>query len=185
MTELAIYAGLAFLLLAVLLWLVLKQPESRRLPQAAPRLAVEELFPLHCRYFPQVRQALSPADREYLRERASPRIRRQAHVERRRVTRQFLAGLSEDFSRLDRLGRAVAALSPEVSRKREAERLWLGVRFRVLYRVAQLQLLAGSVSIPQLTQLADLIGSLASQTEARMAALEEASMTRLRSNLSF
>ncbi len=184
MIELTIFVILALVLLAVLLWLLLEKPEPRRLPQATPRLAVEELFPLHCRYFPQVRQALSPADREYLRERASLRIRRHAHGERQRVARQFLAGLSEDFSRLDRLGRTVAALSPEVSRKREAERLWLGVRFRVLYRVAQLQLLAGSVSIPQLTQLTDLIGSLASQIEARMAALEEASRTRLRSNLS-
>jgi hypothetical protein len=185
MAGLTIFVILALALLGVLVWLLRETPQERRLGEAAPKLALEELFPLHCRYFPQVRQALSPADQAYLRERASPRIRRQARAERRRVTRQFLVGLTEDFSRLERLGRTVAALSPQVSRKREAERLWLGLVFRALYRVVLVRLMLGSVSVPQLARLTELIGSFAAQIEAGMAALEEASITRLRSNLGF
>ncbi len=184
MAGLTIFVILALALLGVLVWLLRERPQKRRLEEAAPKLALEELFPLHCRYFPQVRQALSPADQAYLRKRASPRIRGQARAERRRVTRQFLVGLAEDFSRLERLGRTVAALSPQVSRKREAERLWLGLEFRALYRVVLVRLMLGSVSVPQLARLTELIGSLAAQIEAGMAALEEASITRLRSNLS-
>src|SRR5712692_6006824 len=173
MTGVIIFVGLAVLLLLALLWLLREKSEARLEPKAALKPATEQLFPLHCRYFPQVRQALSPADQEYLRKRASPRIRGQARAERRRVTRQFLVGLAEDFSRLERLGRTVAALSPQVSRKREAERLWLGLEFRALYRVVLVRLMLGSVSVPQLARLTELIGSLAAQIAAGMAALEE------------
>ncbi len=179
MTGLTVFAGLALLLLVVLLWLLLKQPDARRLPEGALKLPIEDLLPLHCRHFPQVRQALSPADREYLRERAAPRIRRQWRAERRQVTQRFLAGLQEDFLRLERLGRMVAALAPQVSRKREFERVWLGLRFRVLYRVVRLELAVGSISVPQLERLTGLIGSLAAQIQTTMATLEEASATSL------
>ena len=184
MSELTIFVGVGVLLLLALLWLLLRErPEAGPGSQAQLKLPLEELFPLHCRHFPQLRQALSSADREYLRERASPRIQRKWQAERREVTQRFLAGLREDFLRLDRLGRTVAALAPKVSRKHEAERFWLGLRFRVLYRVVQTRLMLSSVSVPQLARLANLIGSLAAQIEAAMAALEETSMARLRSNL--
>ncbi len=180
----AIFVGLAVLLLLALLWLLRERPGGWPAARPTQRLGIEELFPLHYRYFPQVRQALSPADQEYLRDRASNRIRRQAQAERRKLTRQFLAGLDGDFSRLDRLGRTVAALAPELSQRLEAERFWLGLQFRFLYRVVQVRLMTGSVSITQLARLTDLLGSLAAQIEAAMAALEEASMARLRSSLS-
>ncbi len=78
----------------------------------------------------------------------------------------------------------VAALAPTINRKLEAERFWLGLQFRFLYRVVQVQLMTGSVSITQLARLTHLLGSLAAQIEAAMSALEEASMARLRSSLS-
>ncbi len=179
MTGLAVFAVLALLLLVLLLWLLRERADARRLPEGALKLPIEDLLPVHCRHFPQVRQALSPADREYLRERASPKIQRQWRAERRAVTQRFLAGLQEDFLRLERLGRMVAALAPQVSRKREFERVWLGLRFRVLYRVVRLQLVVGSISVPQLARLTDLIGSLAVQIQTAMATLEEASATPL------
>ena len=183
MTGMLIFAAIAVLLLLVMVWLFREQAPTRRRPEPAAKLPIEELLPLHCRHFPQVRQALSPADQEYLRERASARIRRQVRADRREVTRQFLAGLYEDFVRLDRLGSTVAALSPQVSRKQEAERFWLGLRFRVLHRLALLRLAFGSVSVPQLARLTELVGSLAAQIEAAMGALEEGSATRLRASL--
>ncbi len=184
MTGVTIFVGLALLLLLALLWLLRERPEARRAPVATTKLPIEELFPLHCRHFPQVRQALSTADQQYLKERASRRIQRQSRSDRLDVARQFLAGLREDFSRLEHLGRAVAALSPAVRRALEAERLWLGIRFRILYQVVWLRLATGGVPLPELERLTQLVGSLAAQIESAMAALEESSVARLRSDLS-
>ncbi len=183
MIETLLFAGGALALLLLLLWLALK-PVSPPTPAAEAKLQIEDLFPLHCRHFPQVRQALSSADLAYLKGRASQRILRQVRAERREVTRKFLAGLKEDFLRLDRLARTVAALSPEVSRAQEAERFWLGLRFRILYGFVRLRLEVGSVPVPQLGRLTDLVGSLATQIETAMAALGEASLADLRSSLS-
>ena len=184
MIETVLFVGVALVLLLVLLWLAWKPVAPPPPPPVEARLEIEDLFPLHCRHFPRVRQALSSADLAYLRERASPRILRQVRAERRKVARKFLTGLKEDFSRLDRLAATVAALSPEISRAQEAERLWLILRFRVLYGLVGLRLATGSISLPQLGRLTDLIGSLAAQIEAAMATLEEASAEQLRSSLS-
>ena len=184
MTTMIIFVGIALALLLALLWLMRERPQARELTGAELKSRIEELFPLHLKYFAQVRQALSPADQQYLKERASRRIQRQARAERLAVARRFLDGLRDDFFRLERLGRAVAALSPAVSRPQEAERLWLGLRFRILHRIVWLRLATGGVSLPQLTRLTELVGNLAAQIEASMAALEEVSMSRLRSGLS-
>src|SRR5713226_4677118 len=97
MTELTIFVGLALVLLLVLLWLMRERPQGRELHDAELKSRIEELFPLHLKYFAQVRQALSPADQEYLRERASRRIQRQARAERLDMARGFLDGLRDDF----------------------------------------------------------------------------------------
>jgi len=184
MIETLLFAVAALALLLVLLWLALKPLGAPPAATAEGKLQIEDLFPLHCRHFPQVRQALSSADLDYLKQRASRRILRQVRTERRKVARKFLAGLKEDFWRLDHLARTVATLSPEVSRTLEAERFWLGLRFRILYGLVLLRLETRSVPVPQLGRLTELIGSLAAQIEATMAALEEASIARLRSGLS-
>jgi len=88
---------------------------------------MESFLPRHYRFFPQVRQALSASDGEYL-DRLAPRdVAQTVHRERRAVARQFLAGLHEDFSSLERLARMVAALSPVISSEQEKERLILGL----------------------------------------------------------
>lgn len=184
MIETLIFAVVALALLLALLWLAWRPASPPPVSAAETKLQIEDLFPLHCRHFPQVRQALSAEDQAFLKGRASRRIQRQSRAERHEVARKFLAGLKEDFSRLERLGRTVAALSPEVSRTLEAERFWLGLRFRTLYRLAWLRLEIGRISVPQLARLTELVGSLAAQIESAMAGLEEASVMRLRSSLS-
>lgn len=184
MIETLLFVGVAVVLLLVLLWLASKPVAPPAARAAEAKLEIEDLFPLHCRHFPQVRQALSPADLAYLKGRASPRIGWRVRAERREVTREFLAGLQEDFSRLNRLASSVAALSPEISRAEEAERFWLSLRFRILHALVRLRLVTGSISVPQLGRLTGLIGSLAAQIEAAMAALEPASAEELRSSLS-
>ncbi len=189
MTVLTIFVGLGLLLLLLLVLvsvrlLARERADSRRAPEAAAALLSEAIFPIHCRHFPQVQQALSAADQQYLEQRASARIRRQARRERRKVAQQFVAGIKKDFLRLDRLGRTVASLSPGVSRKLEFERLRLVLRFWMLYALVRIQLVMGVSVVRELARLTELVGGLAAQTERAMAALEEASGTRLRSSIS-
>lgn len=173
MTTAIIFTAMALALLVALVWLLHRPSSWAGTTESERSLEPENLFPIHCRHFPQIRQALSEADGEFLRGRASGRTLREWRGERRDVLRQFLAGLGQDFARLDRLARTVAALSPEVSREREMERLWLSVRFLVMHRLVSLRLATGVAPLPQVVRLTELVGSFAAQVEARMAALDQ------------
>jgi hypothetical protein len=172
--------GIALGLFALLFWLVFRPlPSVRSAAGITERLELEELFPLHCRHFPQIRQALSAADQAFLRQRASRQTYQSWKTNRRRAIRSFLGGLREDFASLERLARAVSALSPEISQTREAQQLWFSLRFRLLYHLVSLRMLMGTASLPQLIRLTQMVGSFAAQIEAGMAALEESSASGL------
>ncbi len=139
----------------------------------------ENLSSLHCRHFPQMRQVLSRTDETFLGARMTATGHRKWRAERRRVAKAFLKGLYDDFVRLDRLARTVAALSPQVQRSQEAERVWLGTRFRMAYRLVDVQLAFGSLAPRDVIRLADMVGSYAAKIEATMVALEQQSPSRL------
>jgi len=177
--------GIALVLIALLYWLLFRpSPTVRSAAEVAEGLELEELFPLHCRHFPQIHQAFSRDDDVFMRRRASRPAYESWRANRRRVLRLFLVGLNQDFGRLAQLARAVAALSPEVSRTREFEQLWLILRFRLLYHVVALRARAGRNPLPQMTRLAELVGSFAAQVDAGMAALEKRSASNLGSTFS-
>ena len=136
--------------------------------------ATELLPPSHFGYYAQIRQALARADREYLAQRATPAVRRRWEAERRKVVRGFLAGLKEDYVRLERLGRTVASLSPELSHELERERVWLGVRFRLWYGVLWVAPLGSRWTLRLLDRTTNLVGSIADRTAAAMTAIGEA-----------
>ncbi len=120
---------------------------------------------------------------EYL-DRVAPRdVAQTAHRERRAVARQFLAGLHEDFSNLERLARMIAALSPVISGEQETERLILGLKFRLLYARVWLRLSTGREPLEQLEQLTSLVGRLATRMEQAMAAVSALSVPGLNSSL--
>lgn len=137
----------------------------------------------HYGYFPQIRQALSDADAQFLRENAPPRVAKQALRERRAVARGFLKGLREDFSNLARLGRVIAALSPEISHRQETERLILSLKFQVLYSLVWLRLAAGNLPLEQLEHLTGLVGRLATRMDAAMAEISALSAGQLQNGL--
>src|SRR5258705_2137262 len=112
-----IIMSLALAFFGALLWLLRPRRRASRAGQSPMGLKMESFLPRHYRYFPQVRQALSSFDEEYL-DRVAPRdVAHSAHQERRAVARQFLAGLREDLSNLGRLARIVAARKdPESTR---------------------------------------------------------------------
>ncbi len=175
---------LTILLIVALVWLIRMPGDAAHLPPLTQRQEIEQLFPVHCRYFSAMRQVLSRTDEEFLQGRLPSGVQRQWRAERRHVARKFLKGLGEDFVRLDRLARTVAALSPEINREHEAKRFWLGMRFRVMYRMVEFRLAFQWVPLQDIARLADLIGSLAARMEAAMAALERDSASQLGASLS-
>ncbi|MGH9683430.1 MAG: hypothetical protein ACRD4S_07450 [Candidatus Acidiferrales bacterium] len=176
----AIVFGCLAALLAIA-WLVCKPlPAETARDVDGP---IEELAALHSRRLPQLRQSLDPADASYVQRRLCPAKERQWRRERRKIVRDFIEGLAEDFARIDRLARTVASLSPALSRRQEIERIGLSLRFRVGYRIVCVRLALGELeSRRQITALAELIGNMAAQTEAAMAQLQEASDRRAGAN---
>ena len=111
MNEFSIAILLAIALCAILVWLLIPRHKSSRTDHASFHPDAIGALPTarHYGYFPQVRQALSAADSQYLMETAPPHVAKQALRERRAVARRFLKGLHEDFSNLAKLGRMIAA----------------------------------------------------------------------------
>lgn len=185
MNDLGIAVLLAMALSGVLLWLLIpKHKSSRRAPASFHPDAINALpTAKHYMYFRQIRQALSAADGQYLRETAPPEVAKRALRERRAVARRFLQGLHEDFSNLARLGRIIAVLSPEVSRKQEAERLMLGLKFEILYGLVWLRLSTGTLPLEQLEHLSGIIGTLVTRMDEAMAGISALSVGHLRGGL--
>ncbi len=121
---------------------------------------------------------------QYLHEVAPPHVARQALRERRAVARRFLFGLREDFSKLERLARMVAALSPVISREQETERFLLSLRFRVLFSLVWLRLSVGRVPLGQIERLTGLVGRLAVRMEQAMTEINAISAERFPRGLS-
>jgi hypothetical protein len=176
--------SLAIAFFGVLLWLLRPWHRAAKTDPSSFDLSTRSTLPRHYRYFPQVRQALSSSDGEYLNREAPRDVAQRVHRERRRVARQFLAGLHEDFSSLERLARMVAALSPIISSEQETERLILGLKFRLLYAWVWLRLSTGLEPLEQLEQLTRLVGRLAMRMEQAMAAVSALSAPGVNSNLS-
>ncbi len=181
LTIVVISLGIAFL--GVVLWLLRPRRGTAKAGQSPMDLKMESFLPRHYRYFPQVQQALSASDEEYLERVASRDVAQIAHQERRAVARKFLAGLHEDFSNLERLARMIAALSPVISSEQETERLILGLKFRLLYAWVWLRLSTGREPLEQLEQLTGLVGRLARRMEQAMAAVSALSVPGLNSSL--
>lgn len=176
---------LAAVLCGILVWLLIKGENSSGRAASAPHPSVLESLPeaKHYAYFPQIRQALSAPDREYLLRYAPTRVARRALRERRAVARRFLEGLRDDFSNLARLGRTIALLSPEVSHQQEAERLILSARFQLLYALVWLRLSAGMLPLHQLETLAGVVGRLATRIDEAMAEINALSAGELAGKL--
>lgn len=160
----------AVVLSGILLWLLVKGRKSSGKTASSLHPSGIEGLPSakHYAYFPQIRQALSSADSDYLLKNAPPGVAKRALRERRAIARRFLQGLHEDFSNLARLGRIIAAMSPEVSHRQEATRFVLSVNFRLLYALVWLRLAAGTLPIHQLEILTGLVGRIATRMDEAM-----------------
>lgn len=184
MSEVSIVIVLVGALSGVLAWLLVPGNNSGPTPDQGASDNGNHSLPRarHYQYFPQIRQALSATDARYLKDHASPETARKALRERRQVAQRFLQGLHEDFSNLARLGRVIAALSPEISRKQETERLILTLKFQVLYSFVRVRLYTGSIPLDQIAGLTGLVGRLAIRMDEAMAQVSALSMGPLGQN---
>jgi hypothetical protein len=102
---------------------------------------------------PQIRQALSEEDAEYLGAVLSKELQNDVARERRRIGLAYLLALREEYRRLVRLAKVIAVLSPEVVAMRELERLRLTLEFTWRFEWIRLTLLAGWAPMAQLGAL--------------------------------
>ncbi len=160
----------------VMLILLFSGSRQRGTGEAPVHESLDNFRATHYQYFPLIRQALSAADETYLRQRVAPAVARAAIRERRAVARKFLAGLREDFTRLDQLARMIAALSPALDRGQEVERLRLTVKFQFLYALVWMLLQTGNIPLHQFEHLSGLIGHFADRMEQAMASVNALSV---------
>ncbi len=124
-------------------------------------------------YLPQIRQALAPADYNYLSKRTPRGVQRRVRRERVGIALAYLAALRGDFESLLRMARVIALLSPEVAATREFERLRLIAKFVWRYQIIRWKLLAGFAPMAQLDGLSDLVSGLSVRMEAALNELGE------------
>lgn len=174
-----LFTGLGLAILILLFWLLFA-PKWNEPPAGIQALEIEELQPLHCRHFPQISQLLRTEDPTFIEQRVPASVARAWRKERRRVLRQYLNGLAEDHVRVERLARLIAALSPGVSRKQEWEWLWMGLQFRVMFRLLALRIVIGNLSLPQLARWTDFVATQAADLQIRMSQMPGILPSRLR-----
>ncbi|HKF51373.1 MAG TPA: hypothetical protein VKB26_03600 [Candidatus Acidoferrales bacterium] len=154
----------AVALFLTLLWLLF----GNRRPKTDATLAaleIKKLLPAHCRHFPQVQRALRSQDEEFIDRRAPRYLAKRWRAERRQVVHLYIRGLAQDFRGLEQLARLIAMLSPDIRRKQEWEWLWLGIQFRLLYRMTLLRFALHSLPSDELMQLTEMLTGLAAGLE--------------------
>jgi hypothetical protein len=167
------FCALGIALLAAVVTLLPPRAASPARVSSSTGIDPAELAARHCRYFPQIRQAFSEKDEVYLKRRASAGVLRDWREARQRVMREFLEGLHDDFVRLNRSARTVSRLAPQLDNLHEAELFWMGVRFRLVYRLALMELSAGHRPVNDFLRLADMVGELGSALQQAASALAE------------
>lgn len=169
-------------ILLALLWLLFGSPTNETV-LSLDALQIEKILPVNCRHFPQISQLLSQEDTQFMRKRAPRHIESKWHAERRRILKEYLSGLRQDFTRLERLAHLIAAFSPEIRRRQEWEWLWLALQFHFSYRMVALKLALDSFSPEGLAGLTQMIAGLTSELEKHMALIGEHSPSRMRTDV--
>ncbi len=170
-TMFILFAAVAVLLL--LLGWVARNPERKSSGCSADPASLEESGRRHATYLPVIRQAMAASDFEFLASRAPNGLARRTHRERQRIAMLYLADLRADFENLLRLARVVAVLSPEVGASHEFERLRLSLRFSCRYRFVVLGLYSGSLLLPQISGLSQIVSELAVRMESALQEMGE------------
>lgn len=183
MVKVLVYLGISLGVLLILVFVGVLTMAPRRLPEEDAGLPIEALLPVSTEKYSRMQEMIRDTNGLRQRSTASKEERRAMAAAHRRLAEELLADLKRDFSSLDRLMCAIAAVSPNPSRRRETERAWLWVRFRLHYWFAWLRLIFGTVSEPELNSIRHLLDNLVVRTRGALEAIEENSLVPLRSKL--
>jgi hypothetical protein len=114
-------------------------------------LTINDFLPVHHHQFEEVDRRLA----EY------EEMLRRIQSERRDVALRYLAQLRADFERVAQLLNRAAKFLPEITLDGESERFWVSAKFRVEYRLVQLQIRLGVVPAGHLRALTAKVRFLA------------------------
>jgi hypothetical protein len=157
MMELIGFALIFMVLLCLLLWALHYRFIASHKGDLSARLPVDFMIPRRPEEFKVARETLAKIQIEIEQRNISAAEKRRLLKARAALVRELLTAIHEDFVRLDHLLCAVAAVSPELSRQKEFERIWLSLRFGARYRMALFSISLGTLparSIPRLQVLA-------------------------------
>lgn len=152
------FLAFALLILVLFFWALGRGPKLPS-PEAVNVAGLQTPERRSVAFWPQVRQALSLEDLEYVKRRAPERYPQIAR-ERRAVALEYLRGLKHDFEQMLELATAIAVLSPEVPAVHEWERLKLTLQFWLQYRTVQVRLLCRAGGVEGLHELNATVSGL-------------------------
>ena len=164
------FTTITVILLLVLAWLTFTKVKRR--PDADSRLRPDREW-RHISYLPQIKQALAPADWEFLASCGSPRLLKRVQKERRRIARDYLAALRTDFERLVRFAQLVSTLSPELDVAQELRGLRLRSEFWCRYQLIRLRLICGVRPLEAISGLSDIVSGFTVRMEKAVSELGE------------
>jgi UV DNA damage repair endonuclease len=171
--SLVAFVGIGVALLAALAWLSFSA--MRRAPHAdlgqRPQRETR-----HISYLPQIKQALSQTDHEYLSARGPTGLANRVRKERRRIALNYLTALRTDFEKLQHMARVVAVMSPEVAVAQELQGVRLSVEFSVRYRIIYFRLLSDIAPMSAINNLSNLISALTVRMETAISSLGESAV---------
>lgn len=153
MGELVFYGLISLALLVLSLKLFLQKPKSE--PANGSSLTITQFLPVHHQEFEEVEHRLGEYDA----------LLHSIDSERRELALRYLDALRGDFTRVEQLLNHAAKFQPDLTLKGESERLWLGIRFQIEYRVARTCTRLGFVPSVQIAMLTRQVRLLAEQAD--------------------
>jgi len=116
---------------------------------------MNDFLPIHHHHFEEVDRRLAEYE-ETLRK---------VESDRRDVALKYLAHLRTDFENVARLLKLAAKFVPEITLRGEIERFWVCFRFRIEYRLVQLQVRLGVIPTVRLKVLTARVRLLAGSAD--------------------
>ena len=159
------------LALIAMAWIAVAPLEEEESEDRSSR--IEDLVPLHTQHFPQLKQSLDSADKQYISSKLSRDQEQMWKEERDGILRIYLSGLAGDFGRVMRMGRLVDQLNPSSAKSSVFQRTRLATHFRLRYRILALWISCGGpMRMEHVRRLTESVGNLSALIEALMPNVE-------------
>jgi len=122
---------------------------------SAPTKSINDFLPVHYQHFVEVDRRLAEYE-ETLKK---------VESDRRDFALKYLTYLRTDFEHISRLLNLAAKFVPEITLRGEMERFWIRLKFRLQFRLVQLQVRFGMIPAVRLKGLTASVRLLARSTD--------------------